>query len=102
MADQDSQLLERLVMDHELSPPWTSLNIAKTLKFGLLIKPPEQDTIERNIAFQMETNGITFQEQSWIPNAPKGGQMVFIPLQEQTTIWYPPSWKSTSSISTCV
>ena len=38
-------------VDHDLSPPWTLLNIAKELKFGLFIEPPEQHTIERNIAF---------------------------------------------------
>ena len=27
----------------------------------------------------MVTNGITFQEQSWIPDTPEGGQTVFIP-----------------------
>ena len=66
-------------MDHDLSPPWTLLNIAKALKFGLFIEPPEQHTIERNKAFQMVTNRITYQRQSWIPDAPEGGQAVFIP-----------------------
>ena len=51
MANQDSRLWERLGIDHHLSPPWTSLKIAKALKFGLFIEPPEQHTIERNIAF---------------------------------------------------
>ena len=27
----------------------------------------------------MVTDGLTFQEQSWIPNTPKGTQVVFIP-----------------------
>ena len=27
----------------------------------------------------MVTNRITYQRQSWIPDAPKGGQVVFIP-----------------------
>ena len=75
MADQDSPLWERLGMNHDLSAPWTLLNIAKALKFGLFIEPPEQHTIEMNKVFQMVTDRLTFQRQSWIPNA----QMVFIP-----------------------
>ena len=51
MADQDSPLWERLGMDHDLSPPWTLLNIAKALKFGLFMESPEQHTIERNKSF---------------------------------------------------
>ena len=66
-------------MDHDLSPPWTSLNIAQALNFGLFIQPPGQFTIEKSIAFHMVTNGITFQEQSWVPSTPEGGQMVFLP-----------------------
>ena len=87
-------------MDHHLSPPWTLLSITKALKFGLFIEPPEQCTIERNIAFQTVTNGITFQEQSWVPNTPEGGQMVFIPTARADNHRYLPSLKSTSSIST--
>ena len=66
-------------MDHDLSPPWTSLTIVKALRFGLFIVPPEQCTIERNKAFQMCTNRPTFHRQSWIPDTPKGDQVVFIP-----------------------
>ena len=66
-------------MDHDLSPPWTLLNIAKALKIGLFIEPPEQHAIERNKAFQMVTNGTTYQRQSWIPNAPEASQVVFMP-----------------------
>ena len=51
MANQDSPLWERLGMDHDLSLPWTSLNMVTALKFGLFIVPPEQHTIERNKAF---------------------------------------------------
>ena len=56
MANQDSPLWERLGMDHDFSPPWTLLNMtllnmAKALKFGLFIIPPEQQAIERNKAF---------------------------------------------------
>ena len=51
MADQDSPLWERLGMDHDLSPPWTSLNMVKALKFRLFLIPPEQQTIKRNNTF---------------------------------------------------
>ena len=44
MANQDSPLWERLGIDHDLSPPWTSLNLVKELKFRLFIIPPEQQT----------------------------------------------------------
>ena len=52
MANQDSPLWERLGMDHDLSPPWTSLNVVKALKFGLLIIPPEQRAIKRVKPFE--------------------------------------------------
>ena len=51
MANQDSPLWERLGMDHEISPPWTLLNMVKALKFRLFIIPSEQHTIERNKDF---------------------------------------------------
>ena len=51
MASQDSPLWERLGMDHDLSPPWTLLNIMKAIKSGLFLQPPGQCVIERNIAF---------------------------------------------------
>ena len=66
-------------MEHDLSPPSTLLNIMKAIESGLFLQPPAQCTIERNIAFCMVNDGLTFQEQSWIPNAPKGTQVVFIP-----------------------
>ena len=50
MANQDSQLWERLGMDHDLSPHWTSLNIVKAIKSGLFAQPPVQHTIEENKA----------------------------------------------------
>ena len=50
MANQDSPLWERLGMDHDLSPPWTSLNITKAIKSWLFTQPPVQCTIEENIA----------------------------------------------------
>ena len=79
MANQESPLWERVGMDHDLSPPWTPLNMVKALKFGLLIIPPEQQTTERNKVFQMVTNRDTYQRQSWMPDAPAGDQAVFIP-----------------------
>ena len=66
-------------MDHDLSPPWTLLNIMKAIKSGLLTEPPAQHTIGKNIAFQMVNDGLTYQEQSWVSDAPKGTQLVFIP-----------------------
>ena len=75
MANQDSPLWERLGMDHDLSPPWTSLNMVKALEFGLFIIPPEQQIIERNKPFEW----ATYQRQSWIPDAPTGKQAVFVP-----------------------
>ena len=79
MANQDSPLWERLGMDHDLSPPWTLLNVAKALMFRLLIKPPKQRTIETGKAFQMVNDRATYQRQSWIPEAPSGEKALFIP-----------------------
>ena len=77
MANQDSPLWERLGMDHDVSPPWTLLNVVKALKFTLLTIPPEQRTIERGQAFRMVKNRATYQ--TWIPEAPAGKQVLFIP-----------------------
>ena len=63
MANQDSPIWERLGMDHDLSPSWTSLNIAKAIKAGLFAQPSAPHTIEENIAYQMVNNGLTYQEQ---------------------------------------
>ena len=62
MANQDSQLWERLGIDHDLSPPWTLFNITKAIKSGLYAQPSAQCTIEENIAHQMVNNGLTYQE----------------------------------------
>ena len=62
-------------MDHDLSPPWTSLNIMKAIKSELFAQPPAQCMIEKNIAFQMVNDGLTYQEQSWVPDAPEGPQL---------------------------
>ena len=66
-------------MDHDLSPLWILLNIVKAIKSGLFAQPSAQCTIEENIADQMVNNGLTYQEQSWIPDAPEGTQLVLIP-----------------------
>ena len=42
MANQDSPVWERLGMDHDLSPPWTLLNIVKAIKAGLFAQPSAQ------------------------------------------------------------
>ena len=65
-------------MDLDLSPPWTSLNIVRAIKAGLFAQPSAQCTIEENKASQMVNNGVTFQEQSWVPDACKGTQLVLI------------------------
>ena len=31
------------------------------------------------IAHRMENDGLTYQEQSWVPDTPEGTQLVFIP-----------------------
>ena len=79
MANQDSPLWERLGMDHDLSPPWTSFNMVMALNFRLLITPPKHSTIKESKAFQMVNNRATYQRQSWIPDTPAGKQAVFIP-----------------------
>ena len=66
-------------MDHDLSPPWTSLNITKAIKAGLFAQPSEQILRKDNAAYQMVNNGLTFQEQSWVPSAQRGAQMVIVP-----------------------
>ena len=66
-------------MDHDLSPPWTLLIIAKAIKAGLLAQPLPQCAIEGNKAYLMVNNGLTFQEQSWVPYAHEGAQQVLIP-----------------------
>ena len=65
-------------MDHDLSPPWTLLNIMKAIKSVLFAQPPAQHTIEKNIAHQMVKDRLTYQEKPWVPNEPKGVQLVFI------------------------
>ena len=66
-------------MDHDLSPPWTLLNIVKPIKSGLFTQPPAQCTIEKKKVHPIANDGLTYQEQSWVPNAPKATQLVFIP-----------------------
>ena len=97
MANQDSPLWERLGVDHDVSPPWTLLNMAKAVKFRWFIIPPEQQTLEMNKTFQMVNNRATYP----LTHLQASKQSLF-PLQEQTTAQYLPSMKSTSSISTCV
>ena len=82
MADQDSPLWEKLGMDHDLSPTWTLINMAKAIKIGLFILPQEQHTIERNKAFQMVNNRATYHRQSWIPDTPACKRAVLIPNEK--------------------
>ena len=73
-------------MDHDLSPPWTLINIMKAIKSVLFTELPQQCTIGKNIAFQMVNNGLIFQEQSWIPDTHKAPNWSLSPLHEQTTM----------------
>ena len=79
MVNQDSPLAERLGMDLYLTPPWMSLNAVKAIKLGVLIAPQEQKTIKRGQPFLVVNNRATYQRQSWIPEAPAGEQVLFIP-----------------------
>ena len=38
-------------MDHDLSPPWTLLNIVKAIKAGLFAQPSEQILRQDNTAY---------------------------------------------------
>ena len=66
-------------MDHDLSPLWTLLNIVKAIKAVLSALPPPPCTTEGKRAYLMGNNRLTFQEQSWVPNACEGAQLVLIP-----------------------
>ena len=66
-------------MDHDLSPPWTLLNIVKTIKAGLFAQASEQILREASAAYQMVNNRLTYQEQSWVPSAQNGAQLVIVP-----------------------
>ena len=59
MANQDSPIWERLGMDHNLSPLWTLLNIAKAIKAGLFAQPSEQILRKDSAAYQMVNNSDT-------------------------------------------
>ena len=63
MANQNSPIWQRMGMDHDLSPPWTLLNIAKAIKAALFAQPSEQILRDDNRAYQMVNNGLTFQDQ---------------------------------------
>ena len=78
-------------MDHDLSPLWTLLNIMKAIKAGFFAQPLPPHTTEKKKAYLMVNNGLTFQEQTWVPDAPKGAQLALIPAaradnQEVTAI----------------
>ena len=78
-------------MDHDISPPWTLLNITKAIKAGLFALPPPPCTMQVKRAYIMVNNRLIFQEQSWVPEAGEGTQLVLIPAtradnQEVTAI----------------
>ena len=101
MANQDSPLWERLGMDCDLSPPWTLFNMVMALNLGL---PPKHSTIEEGKALLMVNNKVTYQRQSWIPNAPnlQACKWSLFLLQAMRIVQYLQSSKSPSSILTCV
>ena len=66
-------------VDHHLSPPWISLNMAKALNLGLLTIPQEGKIIGRGQPFLMVNNRATYQRQSCIPKHQMGKQALFIP-----------------------
>ena len=72
-------------MDHDLSPPWTRLNSAKAMKAGLFAQPLPPCTTEKKKAYLMVNNRLTFQEQSWVPKAGEGAQLVLIPAARADT-----------------
>ena len=78
-------------MDHDLSPLWTLLNIAKAIKAELFALPPPPCTAQGKRAYLMVNNGLILQGQSWVPNAGDGTYLVLIPAtrvdnQEVTAI----------------
>ena len=89
-------------MDHDLSPPWTSLNIMKAIKAGLFALPPPLCTIEGKRAYLMVNNGLTLQEQSWVPKAGKSAHLVCIPATKVDNQEELPLSKSISCSSTCI
>ena len=66
-------------MDHDLSHPWTSLNISKAIKTGLFALPLPPCTTDKKKAYVMVNNGLTIKEQSWVPEAGEGVELVLIP-----------------------
>ena len=71
-------------MDHDLSPPWTSLNIAKAIKSGLFAQPPAQHTTEENIAHQMVNTGSLTKNNHGSPMHLRAPNWSLSPLQEWT------------------
>ena len=65
-------------MDHDISPPWTSLNMVKTLKVGILIAPSAHRAVQKGKASLMVNNRANYQRQSYMSDAPIGMQAVFI------------------------
>ena len=71
-------------MDHDLRPPWTSINIAKAIESGLFTQPPAQCTIENNIAHQMVNNGLLTKNNHGSPTHPRAPNLSLSPLEEWT------------------
>ena len=66
-------------MSHDLSPPWTSFNIAMALKIGLLINLEVHRMMKESKTPLLVNNQTRYQQQSYLQGAPTGMQAVFIP-----------------------
>ena len=73
-------------MDHDLSPPWTSLSIAKAIKTRLFAQPLPQWTTEEKKAYLIVNNGLTSKEQSWSLMHARAPNWSLSPLQDQTIV----------------
>ena len=85
MVHQSSRIWAKLGMDYELTPPWTSINMAQAINLGLLIAPDKERRVEQGQPFLMISNRATYQRKSWIPDAFAGKQVVFIPTSNDGT-----------------
>ena len=80
MTDQDSPIWERLGMEYDVSPPCILFNMAMALNIGMLQKPCIYRTARVGEPTIMLNNRDTYQQQSYMQAAPKGMQLIFIPV----------------------
>ena len=74
--------------------------MAMALNLGLLVIPQEERTIERGMALLMVNNRVTYQRQSWLPEAPTGKQALFIPTASNNNCLVPAIVEEQNSILT--